>query len=63
MSKDVRQLLHQARRQGLAVRLGGSGLYRVTGPSGKTVSVPGTPRGGRGLHATRRALRRIGADL
>jgi transcriptional/translational regulatory protein YebC/TACO1 len=64
MNKDVQQLLKRCRRQGFAVRFGGTGHYRVTSPSGHTVTVPATPRSGRRAIAnTRAALRRIGAQL
>jgi hypothetical protein len=60
-SKDVRQLLAAARRRGYTVRLDGHGHWTVTGSDGRRATVPGSPRGGKGLHRTRRALRRIGA--
>lgn len=63
MSKDTEQLLDVVRRQGFAVRLGGSGHYRVTGPDGETVTVPKTPATRRSLANTRAALRRIGARV
>jgi len=64
-SKDFRRLLDRVREQGFDVRLGGSGHYLVTSPSGETASVSATPAGGRGrsLTNTRAALRRIGARL
>lgn len=63
MSKDTEQLLDAVRRQGFAVRLGGSGHYRVTGPDGRATTVPKTPATWRSLRNSRARLRRIGAQV
>lgn len=60
-SKDIRQLLAKAARQGCHVRQAKSGHFRVTGPSGDTVTVAHSPRAPR-LDKIRADLRRIGAD-
>lgn len=63
-SKDTRLLLRLLRQQGFAVRLGGSGHWRVTSRTGAVVTVAATPRGGRrSLLNSRAALKRIGARL
>jgi hypothetical protein len=63
--KDTRQLIRRLREQGYTVRLAKSGHYRVTGPSGATVTMPATPgRGNRSMANVRANLRKhIGADL
>ena len=64
MNKDVQQLLRRVRRQGFAVRVGGTGHYRVTSPAGRTITVAATPRAGRRSIANMRAaLKRNGARL
>lgn len=64
MNKDTQQLLKRVRRQGFQVRFGGTGHYRVTNRTGRTVTLAATPRGGRrSLANARAALRRIGARL
>jgi predicted RNA binding protein YcfA (HicA-like mRNA interferase family) len=62
-SKDTRQLLTELRKQGWAVKLAGSGHWRVTSPSGETITVPATPQSWRSLRNTRAELRRAGARL
>lgn len=59
---DVKQLLKRVRKQGFAVRVGGTGHYRVTSPGGDTVTLAATPRSS-GLARARADLRRIGARL
>lgn len=62
--KDVQELLDDVRRQGFDVRLGGTGHWIVTSPTGEVVSVSATPSSGRRVLAnTRAALRRAGANL
>lgn len=64
MSKDLKQLLARLRKQGFAIRFGGSGHYRITSPAGRTITIPATPHNGpRSHHNMRAALRRIGAQL
>lgn len=58
---DLRALLRRAKKNGCTVRHAKSGHYRVTGPTGDTVTVAYSPRS-RTLHKVRADLRRIGAD-
>jgi hypothetical protein len=58
---DLRALLRRAAKSGCTVRQAKSGHYRVTGPTGDTVTVAYSPRSRR-LHKVRADLRRIGAD-
>lgn len=63
-SKDTRALLRRLRQQGFAIRLSGSGHWRVTSRTGAVVTIAATPRGGRrSLLNTRADLKRIGARL
>lgn len=60
---DTKRLLARVRKQGFAVRLGGSGHYIVS-RGGHRVTLAATPRAGRrSLANARAALRRIGARL
>lgn len=61
--KEIDQFRRRLRRQGFAVRLGGSGHWRVTSPSGETITMPRTPGGGRSVRNVRASLRKIGAKL
>jgi hypothetical protein len=61
--KDTRRLLGKLRDQGFTVRLARSGHFRVTAPSGETVTVSATPRSPRSLRDARADLRRIGAQV
>jgi hypothetical protein len=58
---DVKQLLRRVRKQGFAVRVGGTGHYRVS-RGGQSVTVSATPRSS-ALAKVRADLRRIGARL
>ena len=63
-AKDTRALLRRLRKQGFAIRLAGSGHWRVTGLNGATVTVASTPSSGRRSYLNTRAdLKRIGARL
>lgn len=64
MNKDIQQLLRRLRRQGFTIRHARSGHYRISNPTGTTVTVASTPHAGRRAHHNIRAsLRRIGARL
>lgn len=57
--KEAKQLIARLREQGFTVRLAKSGHYRVSGPCGRTVTVPQSPNGGcRSLANARANLRR-----
>lgn len=63
MNKDLKVLLKKAREQGFTVRMNRRQHYRVTSPSGETISTPSTPSDYRSLREVRSKLRRIGMDV
>ncbi|WP_413102261.1 hypothetical protein [Streptomyces sp. Inha503] len=62
--KDADQLIRRIKKQGFTVRLGGRDHWRITSPSGETITAPKTPSSGnRSLANMRANLKRLGARL
>ncbi|WP_332880961.1 hypothetical protein [Streptomyces sp. NBC_00564] len=59
-SKEIRQLIDEARRQGFGVELRGNGHYKVSKDGVYVTTLPSTPSSSRAIPNARAALRRHG---
>lgn len=63
MNRDIQQLLKKAKRAGCRVEQTRSNHYRIIGPTGESISAPGTPSDFRSIRDVRSKLRRIGVSI